>query len=108
MGGAVVAALGITSFWRAGTTVDPHDPSKTSVLVESGIYRFTRNPMYLGLALVLVGFAVAQGDIVATIVGVGGFVSVITRVQIQPEERLLRDRFGSVYDDYCNGRRRWI
>ncbi|MEO0493388.1 MAG: methyltransferase [Actinomycetota bacterium] len=106
--GVVVAVAGMTAFARVGTTVDPHDPTKTDALVVGGVYRRTRNPMYLGLALLLGGFAIALGDIAATIVGVGGFVTVVTRVQIQPEERLLGAQFGRAFEEYCEDTRRWF
>ncbi|MEM8705113.1 MAG: isoprenylcysteine carboxylmethyltransferase family protein [Actinomycetota bacterium] len=106
--GVVIAAFAVIDVRGEGTTIDPHHPEAASVLVQKGVYRFTRNPMYLGLALVIAGIAVGHGDIIATIVGVGGFTTVITRLQIIPEERALRARFGSQYDEYCDGPRRWI
>ncbi|MEM8705184.1 MAG: isoprenylcysteine carboxylmethyltransferase family protein [Actinomycetota bacterium] len=106
--GVVIAVFAIIDVRAEGTTIDPHHPDETSALVQKGMYRFTRNPMYLGLALVIAGIAVGHGDILATIVGVGGFATVVTRLQIIPEERALRARFGTRYDEYCEGPRRWI
>ena len=106
--GVAIAAAGVASFARARTTVDPHDPSKTSALVDTGVYRVTRNPMYLGLALVLGGWGLVLRDPVAGLVGVGVFVVVLTHLQIMPEERILRERFGPAYDAFCERTRRWI
>ena len=108
LAGVVVAASGVVGFARAGTTVDPHDPSKTSALVDSGVYRVTRNPMYVGLALVVFGWGVALRDPLVAVAGAGVFVTVITRLQIVPEERTLRARFGAEYDAFCRRTRRWI
>lgn len=106
--GVAIGVFAIIDFRAEGTTIDPHDPSQTSSLVEKGMYRFSRNPMYLGLAIIIAGFGVGLGDIIATVVGVGGFVAVITRLQIIPEERALKKRFKKRYDAYTEGRRRWL
>ena len=104
----ILAGIGILQFWRAGTTIDPHAPQKSSALVEGGIYRLTRNPMYVGLALILIAWGVALGDGVALVAGPVVFVVVITRLQILPEERMLRARFGADYDAFVARTRRWI
>lgn len=106
--GVAIGVFAIIDFRAEGTTIDPHDPSQTTSLVEKGMYRFSRNPMYLGLAIIIAGFGIGLGDIAATIVGVGGFVVVITRLQIIPEERALKKRFKKRYDTYTAGRRRWL
>jgi protein-S-isoprenylcysteine O-methyltransferase Ste14 len=101
----VVAAMRL--FRRAETTVSPLDPRKTSRLVTGGIYRWSRNPMYLGLTLLLAGWAVALGSLSPLLVP-PLFVLVLTRVQILPEERILRERFGDDYESYCRTVGRWI
>lgn len=106
--GVVIGIFAVIDVRSEGTTIDPHHPDATSALVQKGMYRFSRNPMYLGLAMIIAGIAIGHGDIVATIVGVGGFATVITRLQIIPEERILKARFGKRYDEYCDGPRRWI
>lgn len=106
--GVAIGVFAVVDFRAEGTTIDPHDPSQASALIEKGMYRFSRNPMYLGLAIIIAGFGIGLGDIVATVVGVGGFVAVITRLQIIPEERALKKRFKKRYDAYCDGRRRWL
>ena len=105
--GLVVGALGLRSFRRAGTTFNPHQPDATSSLVESGIYRHTRNPMYLGLALVLAGGAIGLASATA-LVGPALFMAWITRFQIIPEERALTRKFGASFEAYRRRVRRWI
>jgi protein-S-isoprenylcysteine O-methyltransferase Ste14 len=105
---ALVPALAAASqFAHARTTINPHDPSKTSVLVTWGIYRWTRNPMYLGLLLLLIGWAICLGSL-SPFVMPPVFALILERVQILPEERLLRARFGDDYDQYCRIVGRWL
>ena len=106
LGGAISAA-GIVSFRRARTTVNPTRPDAASSLVATGIYRFTRNPMYLGLFLVLVGWAAYLSNAVA-FAGPLLFALYINRFQIVPEERALAAKFGAAFDDYRRRTRRWI
>ena len=106
--GLAVAASGVWQFARAGTTVDPHRPGDASALVAGGIYRVTRNPMYVGLTLVLVGWGLVLRSPVVAVAGAVIFMAIITRLQIIPEERVLRARFGPAYDDFCARTRRWI
>lgn len=93
-------------FRRVGTTVSPVRPASTSVLVTSGIYRLSRNPMYLGYAVALSGWALVTGKPVG-LAAVAFFVGYITRFQIVPEERHLSARFPGAYAAYCRGTRRW-
>lgn len=101
MGGAV------RRFLAAGTTVEPFDPSAASVLVTDGPNAVTRNPMYVGMAGLLAAHALARGGRV-TWLPVAGFVAVLDRIQVLPEEEALRARFGEAYDDYCRRVRRWL
>lgn len=105
--GVVTAATAIRQFSGAETTVNPLDPGAASALVKSGIFARTRNPMYVGLLLVLSGWAVwLQSS--ANIVVLVAFVVYITELQIKPEEQALREIFGQAYADYCSRVRRWI
>jgi len=97
----------ISQFGHAGTTVNPHLPRETSALVTGGAYTWTRNPMYLGLTLVLLGWATRLGTLTA-FAGPVIFVPLIERVQILPEEHVLRARFGKQYEDYCAHVNRWL
>lgn len=105
--GIVVAILGVLSFRRAGTTVDPTRPQAASALVDSGIYRFSRNPMYLGFLLALLGWAVYLSNLLAFVL-VTAFVVYMNRFQIRPEERALTARFGEPFLAYMKAVRRWI
>ena len=112
--GGLVAAVGIAiavsafvGFRNAGTTVSPVDPSKASRLVTDGIFRVSRNPMYLGLLLLLIGWSVWLGS-VSPLVVPPLFVVVITLVQIIPEERALSRNFGERYVSYRRMVARWI
>jgi len=111
---AVLAALafalaisGLVAFGRAGTTHNPVHIDKASALVTGGVYRFTRNPMYLGLTTLLTALAFAYSAPL-TLLGPILFVPLITRLQIVPEERMLREKFGSAYEGYCARVRRWL
>ena len=105
--GAGVALVGVVSFPRARTTVNPLKPASSSTLVSSGIYSFTRNPMYLGMALLLLAWAVYLSSVWA-MVGPLLFALYITRFQILPEERVLDGLFGGQFAEYRKRVRRWI
>ena len=105
--GAAIALAGVIAFRRAHTTVNPMTPEASSAVVSTGIYRLTRNPMYLGLLLALVGLALALGTMLA-LVPVAGYVGYMNRFQIEPEERALRGKFGADYEAYLRRVRRWF
>lgn len=107
LAGVAVCLAGVASFRRARTTVNPLKPESASSLVVVGIYRHTRNPMYLGFAIVLLGWCVFLGSALA-VLGVAVFVLYIGRFQIRPEERALRDLFGAEFDAFCGRVRRWV
>ena len=99
----LVTANGL--FVRAGTEVIPF--REVSALVTTGIYRFTRNPMYLGMAAVLLGCALTVGVVSALLVPVA-FVVIIELRFIRPEEQMLRQLFPEEYPAYCQRVRRWL
>lgn len=105
--GLAVGIAGVVSFRRARTTINPTKPTATTSLVCGGIYRFTRNPMYLGLALYLLAWAAFLSNILALLF-VPLFVGYINRFQINPEERALLALFGGEYTAYKHGVRRWL
>jgi protein-S-isoprenylcysteine O-methyltransferase Ste14 len=105
--GIVFGVAGAVLFRRAHTTIDPHRPEAVSTLVVGGIYRLTRNPMYLGLATILLGWAVYLAASLAFI-GPVLFALYITRFQIIPEERALAAKFGPEYAAYRQRVRRWL
>ena len=105
--GIVIAISGVIEFRRANTTVDPRDPNKSARLVNTGVYTFSRNPMYLGFALILLGWLVMLANIAAMIL-LPVFVFYLTQFQIKPEERFLSQKFGTEFDEYRRRVRRWI
>lgn len=105
--GVCIAALGVGRFVRAKTTVDPLDPQRASTLVTTGIYRLTRNPMYLGLLLVLAAWAVYLAHPLPWVV-LPLFILLLNRVQIAPEEAALTQLFGDEYRAYQKRVRRWL
>lgn len=105
--GLAVAMLGVVSFRHAKTTVNPLDPALTSALVVSGVYRWTRNPMYLGTLLCLLGWAAFKENAVGFLL-LPAFVGYLNRFQIIPEEVALRERFGAEFESYRARVRRWI
>lgn len=107
MAGGGFDLAGLLAFRRQRTTVNPLRPDKTSVLVTGGVYRISRNPMYMGMALFLLAWAVWLGALGA-FMGPVAFVAWISRFQIQPEERVLAEHFGQAFADYKRQVRRWL
>jgi protein-S-isoprenylcysteine O-methyltransferase Ste14 len=105
--GLATIIAGVVEFRRANTTVNPHLPNNSTFVVTSGIYRVTRNPMYLGMLLVLIAWAAYVSN-VATLVFPVLFVLYISRFQILPEERVLAAKFGEPYVAYLGAVRRWL
>jgi protein-S-isoprenylcysteine O-methyltransferase Ste14 len=105
--GVIISGLGVVSFRRARTTVNPMKPGSASVLVDRGIYRLTRNPMYLGFLLGLVGWAVFLSNMIAFLL-LPAFICYMNRFQIEPEERALVALFGQTFVAYKSRVRRWL
>lgn len=105
--GLCIAASGILSFRKAATTVNPLTPEKTSSLVIVGIYKLTRNPMYLGLLFVLLAWSVFLFNLYSASMLIV-FVLYMTQFQIKPEETALTAIFGEAYLAYKKSVRRWI
>ncbi len=105
--GVVTALAGVVSFRRAKTTVNPLKPETAASLVVSGIYRVTRNPMYLGALVVLIAWALFLANALAFALA-ATFVLYLNRFQIAPEEKALTSLFGSEFTAYCAKVRRWI
>ena len=105
--GVVTSVLGIVAFRRARTTVNPMHPESSSALVVAGVYRLTRNPMYLGFLLILLAWAIFLSNALAVLV-LPAFVLYMNRFQIAPEERALTSTFGAEYVAYKTRVRRWL
>jgi protein-S-isoprenylcysteine O-methyltransferase Ste14 len=102
-----IGIAGVRAFGRARTTLNPLHPEQASVLVTVGVYRRTRNPMYVSLAVVLLAWAVWLGHPLA-LAGIAGFVAWMNVFQIPPEERALRALFGAEFERYCSEVPRWL
>lgn len=105
--GIIISILGVMAFRRGNTTVDPRHPSQTSNLINGGIYRVSRNPMYLGFLFSLLGWAAYLSNGVSFLF-VPAFVLYMNCFQIIPEERYMREKFESEYQSYVNRVRRWL
>ena len=99
--------VAVAAFGSAKTTVNPVDPTQASTLVTGGVYRVTRNPMYLAMVSILIGGVLVQSNPIA-LAGPFLFVWMMTILQIRPEEKALTEKFGDEYTDYCRRTRRWI
>lgn len=105
--GSFLLAFALKVFRKHETTFDPLDPSKAQRLVVTGAYRFTRNPMYLGMAMLLVAWCLFLGDLVSFVV-LPFFVLAMNELQIKSEEAALSQKFGDDYVAYKRRVRRWI
>ena len=105
--GISIVLIGGYQFRKTSTTVNPLNPEESSKLVTTGIYRFSRNPMYIGFFLFLVAWDVILGSIPSLIM-LPVFVLLINEVQIKPEEAILKEKFGTEYEMYLKNVRRWI
>jgi protein-S-isoprenylcysteine O-methyltransferase Ste14 len=105
--GLLVAVAGVVEFRRARTTVNPLKPDTASALVDGGVYRLTRNPMYLGFALALLGWGIFLSN-PACLALLFAFVGYMNRFQIVPEERALQALFGEAFIAYRSKVRRWL
>ncbi|WP_274520233.1 methyltransferase family protein [Cupriavidus sp. IDO] len=105
--GAAIGGAAMVSFWQAKTTMNPVKPGAASLLVTGGVFRFTRNPMYLSLLLYLFAWAVYLSNWLALLF-LPLFVLYINRFQITPEERALSSLFGPQYVAYKGSVRRWL
>lgn len=105
--GTLIAVAGVISFRRARTTVNPIKPLTASSLVVSRIYKYTRNPMYLGFSLILLAVAVLFANALAVAL-VPCFVLYLDRFQIRPEERALALLFPHEFASYKTQVRRWL
>ena len=105
--GLVFAVAGMIAFRNAMTTFNPMQPGAASVLVTSGAYRLSRNPMYIGLLLTLAGWAVFLSHTLAVLF-LPAFVAYMNRFQISPEEKALSSKFGKEFAAYKQSVRRWL
>lgn len=105
--GVLWVILGLREFDRLSTTSNPRNIEKASALVTTGIYRISRNPMYVGLACILVAAAFYLDNLLTLLV-VPLFVWYMNRYQIKPEEQVMEEKFGDEFREYKSKVRRWI
>tara|TARA_B100000941_G_scaffold288941_1_gene266909 strand:- start:4332 stop:4733 length:402 start_codon:yes stop_codon:yes gene_type:complete len=103
----IMIVLSINKFKKNRTTISPLRPNKTSSLITSGIYNYTRNPMYLGLLLMLFSTALFIKNFISFLI-IPLFVIFINKNQILPEEQILENIFGEEYRNYKKKVKRWI
>jgi len=105
--GIIIGVSAVYSFKKARTTADPLHPDKASHLVTTGIYNYSRNPMYLAMLFVLIALFIRLGNLYSIVV-LPGYVWYMTTYQIKPEEEVLTRLFRNKYLEYCQNVRRWI
>ncbi|EFC37835.1 membrane protein [Naegleria gruberi] len=106
--GAGIALAGKYEFSKMKTTVNPMTPEKTSSLVQGGVYRWTRNPMYVGFLACLFGWSLFLMDWMVMVVFLPFFVWYLNKFQIEPEERFLQELFGQEFVNYKRKVKRWL
>lgn len=105
--GLVIALASLLTFWHAKTTVSPKKIEQTSTLITTGVFRLSRNPMYLSLVFWLLAWTIFCETLWGVLVVIG-FIAYLTEFQIKPEEKFLAQKFGKQYLDYKQSVRRWI
>ena len=105
--GAAIGLAGVWSFRQARTTVNPLNPERSTSLVRSGVYRYSRNPMYLALLLVLIGWGLYLANALSLLAALG-FIPYMNRFQIAPEERALSQAYAESFAEYRRQVRRWL
>ena len=105
--GLLLMFMAAQTLRRARTTLLPFKPSQTRALVMHGIFGFSRNPIYLGDALLLLAWVLWLGAAL-NLLWFGLFILYMTKVQIAAEEQALQNKFGAAYQEYCQAVRRWL
>ena len=107
LSGFLILVSAVRLFRKDKTTVNPLSPEQATKLVTDGIFKYSRNPMYLGMAFVLGSIAVFF-NLIGGIILIALFCVYITKFQIIPEERAMRDLFSHDFEKYIKSTRRWI
>ena len=105
--GLIIIVIGVKTFNKSDTTINPLNPREVSYLVTNGVFSYTRNPMYLGMVIILLGVTVYNGVYIGMIV-LPCFILYITEFQIKPEEEAMEEIFAGDYTDYLKRVRRWL
>ena len=107
VGAIFLMSMSLMKFFRARTTIDPSLRTEPGTLVTTGIYAYTRNPMYLGMLLLLLAWGLWLGNAFNTLLA-ALFVAYMNRYQIRQEETALLRLFGQDFQKYCSQTRRWF
>jgi protein-S-isoprenylcysteine O-methyltransferase Ste14 len=105
--GFIVLLIAISAFIKLKTTINPLKPEAASSLVTTGIFRISRNPMYLGMLLLIISLWIKTGAVLGFIL-VAGFIAYLNYFQIFPEEQAMKGLFSDKYKTYCQQVRRWL
>jgi len=105
--GIIIIRSAFLLFRNHKTTINPVNLTKTSSLVNTGIFKYTRNPMYLGMVLILLSIGL-KFNLFGGIIFVFTFVVFITRFQIIPEEKAMEKLFGQEFKNYKSKTKRWL
>jgi protein-S-isoprenylcysteine O-methyltransferase Ste14 len=105
--GLIVLLIAISAFIKLKTTINPLKPEAASSLVTTGIFRISRNPMYLGMLLLIISLWIKTGAVLGFIL-VAGFIAYLNYFQIFPEEQAMKGLFSDKYKTYCQQVRRWL
>ncbi|MDB2649405.1 isoprenylcysteine carboxylmethyltransferase family protein [Porticoccaceae bacterium] len=105
--GLIVLLIAISAFIKLKTTINPLKPEAASSLVTTGIFRISRNPMYLGMLLLIISLWIKTGAVLGFIL-VAGFIAYLNYFQILPEEQAMKGLFSDKYKTYCQQVRRWL
>jgi len=105
--GLTIMVIAVKTFKKNETTLNPLNPREASYLVTNGIFGYTRNPMYLGMIIILLGVTVYNGVYIGIII-LPCFVLYLTEFQIKPEEEAMEEIFSADYTDYLKRVRRWL
>ena len=105
--GLTIIVIGVKTFHNSDTTINPLNPSEASHLVTEGVFSYTRNPMYLGMVIILLGVSIYNGVYIGIII-LPCFIFYITEFQIKPEEEAMVEIFAGDYTDYLKRVRRWL
>ena len=105
--GLSIVVIGVKTFHKSDTTVNPLNPKEASHLVTDGVFSYTRNPMYLGMLIIVLGVTVYNGVYIGIII-LPCFIFYIKKFQIKPEEEAMQEIFADDYTDYFKRVRRWL
>ena len=98
---------GIIEFRKHKTTLNPLMPEESTTLLTTGVFKFSRNPIYLSLLNLLIAFSIYLGSFIGLII-TPLFVVYINLFQIKPEEKAMFKLYGKEFENYCSNVRRWI